>query len=151
MNTKQKLAYIAIGGVLVATGMIISPLNAQKDKFGAIECTRLTVVDDDGTPRVMLMADISFFTDYVQSGEEVKVVIYASDSGGHVVVQGRDNEDGGVQLLSGYGSCPASVQVWEKNGTVSVDITTDEFGGLVHIRNNEGHSVGTFPVRRRLD
>ena len=43
MNTKQKLAYIAIGGLLVATGMIISPLNAQKDKFGDIECESLKV------------------------------------------------------------------------------------------------------------
>ena len=43
MNTKQKLAYIAIGGLLVATGMIISPLNAQKEKFGEIECERLNV------------------------------------------------------------------------------------------------------------
>ena len=43
MNTKQKLAYIAVGGLLVAAGMIISPLNPQKDKIGDIECTGLTV------------------------------------------------------------------------------------------------------------
>ena len=43
MNTKRKLVYIAIGGLLVATGMIISPLNAQKDKFGDIECKSLKI------------------------------------------------------------------------------------------------------------
>ena len=54
MNTKQKLAYIAIGGVLVVTGMIISPLNSQKDKFGEIECTMLTVVDAAGRSMVQV-------------------------------------------------------------------------------------------------
>ena len=57
MNTKQKLAYIAIGGLLVATGMTISPLNAKHDKFGDIECTKLTVRGPDGQQRVKITAD----------------------------------------------------------------------------------------------
>ena len=49
MNTKQKLQYIVVGGVIGVLGMLIgmtvSPLSAQRDKFGEIECTKLTVVD----------------------------------------------------------------------------------------------------------
>lgn len=48
MNTKQKLVYIAIGGLLVATGMIISPLNAQNEKFGDIECDSLRIFNKKG-------------------------------------------------------------------------------------------------------
>jgi hypothetical protein len=45
MNLVQRLAHIALGGVLVAIGVAISPLNAERDKFGDIECTSLSIVD----------------------------------------------------------------------------------------------------------
>ena len=48
MNFRQKLAYTALGGGLMLVGMLfssISPLTAQKDVFGEITCSNLTVVD----------------------------------------------------------------------------------------------------------
>ena len=42
MNTKQKLGYMVVGGVLVAFGMavavlVVSPVTAQWNRFGYIE------------------------------------------------------------------------------------------------------------------
>ena len=53
-KTLNKLAYIAIGGVLVVFGLMISPFNAQKDNFGKIECTKLVVVDGYGHAGITL-------------------------------------------------------------------------------------------------
>ena len=42
MNTREKFKYMAFGGALVFLGMLgamMSPLTAEKDKFGEIECT----------------------------------------------------------------------------------------------------------------
>ena len=57
MNTREKFRYMAFGGALVFLGMVgamMSPLTAEKDKFGEIECRRLTVVDADGKMGVLL-------------------------------------------------------------------------------------------------
>ena len=36
------------------TTLLVSPVTAQKDKFGDIECTALTVVDENGIPLISL-------------------------------------------------------------------------------------------------
>ena len=48
MNMKQKFSYMAFGATLMFIGMLLtlmSPLTAEKERFGEIECTKLTVVD----------------------------------------------------------------------------------------------------------
>ena len=50
MKLRNKLSYITLGGLLMLIGMLASSvfmpsLFAQRDKFGEIECTSLTVVD----------------------------------------------------------------------------------------------------------
>ena len=144
MNTKQKLAYIAIGGLLVATGMIISPLNAQKDKFGEIECTKLTVVDDGGTPRVILTTDFHRdYNDHLIDRKEAEVFIFADEYSANVSVLNSDNKGGSVTLQT-HGGGGASVTVYGKNGYGSVEIISHDLGGHVTITNNEGYNVGTF-------
>lgn len=57
MNTKHNLVISGIiGGVIgsLLTTLLVSPVTAQKDKFGEIECTALTVVDANGIPLVRL-------------------------------------------------------------------------------------------------
>ena len=119
MNTKQKLAYIAIGGLLVATGMIISPLNAQKDKFGEIECTKLTVVGDKGIPLIELssLQQSGFISVEHEDKNFGRVAIgvhsYVLPQGGYVFVEGRNGEntvlgvdgDGGFVSVSTGNSC----------------------------------------------
>lgn len=142
MNTKQKLAYIAIGGLLVATGMIISPLNAQKEKFGEIECTKLSVADEDGTPRVVLVAG-----DYYDpsTDENAAILIYAADFYRTVSVRstGKEGERSNRAELEAIGGI-VGVNIDGNNGDASVMISSDEFGGRVNIQNNEGEMVGLF-------
>ena len=57
MNTKHYLVMSGIvGGVIgsLLTALLVSPVTAQRDKFGEIECKGLRVVDEDGVARVML-------------------------------------------------------------------------------------------------
>ena len=91
---KQKLAYIALGGVLMLTGMIASSvlipsLFAQhdKDKFGEIECTGLTVVNEDGEGIVYIglaSHDRTERMGTIRVGDSVK--IFGSEKGGTIEV-----------------------------------------------------------------
>ena len=58
MRFVHKLCYIALGGFLFALGTIISPIIAERTKFSEVECTKLTVVDRDGDPVVVLSAGV---------------------------------------------------------------------------------------------
>ena len=71
--------------------MLASPVTAQRDKFGEIECTKLTVVDADGRKRVILTFD---------------------EHGGAVVAFGKDGES--QAGLRGYDD--GSVGVYGKDG-----------------------------------
>lgn len=43
INWKQKAGLMALGSVFTIIGMLLSPISAQKDKFGDIECTSLKI------------------------------------------------------------------------------------------------------------
>ena len=49
-----KLVYAGFGFLFAVIGMLLSPVTAQRDKFGEIECRLLTVVNAPGRPRVVL-------------------------------------------------------------------------------------------------
>ncbi len=53
-NWKQALGLMALGSVFTFVGMLLSPVTAQRDKYGEIECTKLTIVDSKGNERVLL-------------------------------------------------------------------------------------------------
>ena len=61
MNTKQKFSYMLFGAVIgiagLAVGLCVSPLTAQKEVFGEITCTKLTVVSPDGRKTIVLTVD----------------------------------------------------------------------------------------------
>ena len=60
MNTKHYLVISGIvGGVIgsLLTPLLVSPVTAQRDNFGEIECTMLTVVDKLGYTQIQLGYD----------------------------------------------------------------------------------------------
>ena len=64
MKFRHKFGYIALGGLLMLIGMIVSSifmpnLFAQRDRFGEIECTNLRVVDKEGNVKVLISSDES--------------------------------------------------------------------------------------------
>ena len=97
MNFRQKLIYTALGGGLMLVGMLlttITPLTAQKDVFGDITCSSLTVVDTDGIERIRLSVD--------EHGADVSIV--DKDQGAGVHLKANDGSLGG-----------ASVDLWGKH------------------------------------
>ena len=133
MNTKQKLAYIAIGGLLVATGMIISPLNAQKDKFGEIECTKLTVVNGEGKASVILCGEMFDALDHLLPNVEA-VVIYEGN------IQLNDNDSGSVWVEGG------KVTVYDKDGESGVSLRITTNGGRVNAFDKAGNVKGMLGI-----
>ena len=149
MQLRNKLSYIALGGLLMLIGMLassvfMSSLFAQRDKFGEIECTKLTVVDGgqvvvfgkDGKPGALLGVDeygggLNVFGKDGKSGAMLNV----NEHGGSVSVFGKDvklrvwlnvKEHGGVVSVYGKGEGKAvmgineygngAVSTWDKNG-----------------------------------
>ena len=117
-NWNVKLAYAGFGclfgSLCTIMGMVASPVTAQKDKFGDIECTSLRVVYADDKHSIWLRTD-----------EHGGVVIaYGKDGGSHAGL-GIDEHGGRVgaygrgpgrslMSINEYGN--GAVHTWDKNG-----------------------------------
>ena len=131
-----KLVYAGFGFLFAVIGMLLSPVTAQRDKFGEIECTRLTVVDANGKTGVILTVDehggvVSAIGKDGKSGALLginehggTVGTYGKDGkpragfgvyehGGHVEVRGK-GEGAAVMSINEYGN--GAVSTWDKNG-----------------------------------
>ena len=87
MNTKHYLVISGIiGGVIGSflTTLLVSPVTAQKDKFSAIECRSLTIVDESGIARIILTTD---YDDMFKPG--IVKIIGSKFGGGSVLLYNR--------------------------------------------------------------
>ena len=131
-----KFAYAGFGALLLFIGMLLSPVTAQRDRFGEIECTKLRVVDANGKRRVIISSGVdggSVFT-YGKDGKPA-VALGVSEHGGLVSTVGKDGkpavalgnyEHGGFVKVKGKGEGEAvmaineygngAVSTWDKNG-----------------------------------
>ena len=61
MNFLQKLGYTALGGAIsiisILTVTFLTPITADNDNFGDINCRGLTIIGKDGTKRIRLTPD----------------------------------------------------------------------------------------------
>lgn len=163
MKFVHKLCYIALGGFLFALGTIISPIIAEKTKFGEIECTKLTVVNQDGDPVVVLSADDKWRGGVINvhgaSGglggaligvhpgqeEDLSVLIQALTNSVTVGVQADSGKS--LLLISDSGASGSRVVVNGKNGKATLEV--DEYGGRLDIRdsyNIGGHRKDGTPA-----
>ena len=94
-NWKTKLGYIGFGSIFgclfTINGILASPVTAQRDKIGEIECTKLTVVDERGNGRVFLSVNehggrVHLF----DKDGTLKASLTVDEHGGFVGVQGKD-------------------------------------------------------------
>ncbi len=141
MKCREKLGYIALGGILMLVGMMtanLTPLTAQKDTFGKITCTGLNVVNPDGTTAVELSIAKHGGTVAVRGKDgKIAAAMTIEEYGGTVVVSGKDrkstagmniNEDGGNVAVSGkQGKSTAGMGITFGGGAVFVQ---DRYGGL---------------------
>ena len=119
MKYREKLGYMALGGLLMLVGMLaanLTPLTAQRDTFGEITCTGLKVVDSEGNQRVRL-------TGYPDGG-----IVAACDSNGNLRTSLVGFEEGGKIFVMGHG------------GEERVTIGVDENGGQIVVHHKDGKS-----------
>ncbi len=125
---KIKLVYIGFGSLLgclcTIIGMLASPATAQKDKFGEIECTKLTLIDPiTGNTTAELRTDEHGGLLYLFGSNE--------NRGG--VRLGVDNHGGGLTMFSNLKISSAHVSAsmgTSKEGTGVVSINHKNGGGV---------------------
>ena len=128
MKLRNKLSYIALGGLLMLIGMLASSvfmpnLFAQRDKFGLIECTELRVLGKDGLP----FPKVALGVDEHGSG---LVSVYGKDATPKVALGVGDEHGSGSVVVTG------------KDISMGVSITVDdEHGGLVGIIGKDGIKI----------
>lgn len=158
MNFKEKLAYTALGGILVILGMILAPFLsdigvAQNQmpivddmsimEFDEIKCRRLSIVDNKGKTHAVLQKSferVSDTADVIQIYNDDRRIVYSVgfDPQGNGVWR-VNNRYGkrviitGVEQESGNGF----LDVKGTNGGVAV-VTANEHGGAVHLFQQEG-------------
>ncbi len=122
MNTREKFRYMAFGAALMFLGMLLtlmSPLTAQKDRFGEIECTKLTVVDGEGKASVVLTGEDGL--DHVWPFAETPVPVVIYDRG----IRLTDSNKESLRLKGGR------VDVYDKDIKAHASLHVDDHGGRV--------------------
>ncbi|MDE0043432.1 MAG: hypothetical protein OXT74_15440 [Candidatus Poribacteria bacterium] len=158
MKYREKLGYIALGGVLMLIGMLaaalFSPMGAQNEvkdaEFETIICRELKVVRPDGRTAVSISFGHCDISGDVGS-------IYAGDYGGQIFVYDRHGElstgigfdgSGGRVDVRGKGESQAYMGISEHGGFVHAlgkgELRTyvgiGEHGGIVEVRGKDGFS-----------
>lgn len=164
MNLTQRLAHIALGGVLVTIGMIMSPLTAQNDKFREIECTSLTVVNPDTGKSIIELAfnglggeiNISDLTGnrqlslfgtgilnalniYGHSGEPVVAAL--SDGSGGLITVANDVGSAAGKAAAGIAASKTGnggiLELYDNTGKVVITLKATEYGSSASFANKE--------------
>lgn len=114
-----KLVYRRFGAVMAIIGMLfgigmLSPVTAQRDKFGDIQCISFRVVDADGT---------------------VGIVLGIDRHGGVVGVRDKDGKSAARLDIGEHGGV---VSKHGKDGESGVDLSIDDHGGRVLVSDKFG-------------
>ena len=116
----------------IIIGMCVSPLTAQDGKFGEITCTKLRVVDGDGTTLVQAGVDLGDgYVGVISKDGERKAEMNIGKHGGWVQVWGKHPKNiyttktpnhnpllglGPKASLSIDENANGTVSIWDKNG-----------------------------------
>ncbi len=166
MNTKQKLSYMVVGGIIGVVGMVIGmsvlSVSAARDNFGDIECTSLRVVDKDRRSVVEISAFGHGGIVRVRGHDGMtRAALSVGANGGVVAVSDNDGmpraslyvrkngQGGGIAVVGRDGKTKAGLNEAEHGGVVAVYDSNDEVraglyvkahGGVVTVHGNEGNS-----------
>ena len=149
-NWKQKAGLMALGSVFTIIGMLFAigmlpSVTAQRDKFGEIECTKLTLVDSlTGETTAKLRTDVHGGLLHLFGAKEnrgaAKLVV--DKHGGGLIMFSNENKGSthlSAALLTSEDGTGA-VSIYHKNGG-KVHMSAIDDGGFVSIegRHHEGN------------
>lgn len=135
---KQKAGLMALGSIFTIIGMLLSPISAQKDKLGEIECEFLT------TKGIEVSA--SGFPDEMEGTTRI--------SGGSIYLINDSNKNS--LFIHTVGEQGGGILIKDGNYTLDelVAIGVDENGGYVKTWNQENqdyHRTGELHLHKGLD
>ncbi len=139
MKFGQKLGYIGFGALLMlismmASSVLMPSLVAQRDKFGEIECTGLSVVNANGKIRILLGAGEGGGGLRVMGDGGKSVVIETGGVGPNVRLQSFPK--GNTVVLS---TGERSIAIVNKLAEVAAEVGVDEYNeGYVRVNNTIG-------------
>ena len=151
MNHKQKLGYTVLGAVIMLVGLgigaIVSPpLIAQSDGvFDEIRCSKLTVVDKNGKPAIVLatIEGLNGVTIFDKAGKIAINLVSLNRRGNSITVA---NRAGGPAIFLGVTEDGNYVFVVNKAGKQAVGLSSDnELGNFVTIYDGAGNIKWTAP------
>lgn len=143
-----KVAFAGIGclfgSLCTIMGMLASPVTAQKDRFGEIECRSLKIVDADGATKVELSVyKNGGLVDVLGNENQSGVLLNVNELGGVVAVLGEDGEvKAGLRIYEDGGA----VFVSDKHGNPAVTLSSNKNGGLVYVVGEEGKPMASLGV-----
>ena len=154
MQFKQKLAYMALGGLLVFMGMLLlalmnHPAVAQNAKqvasFDEITCKRLNIVDDSGRIYAVLeKQDIGDSGIYnviqILNPLGTRVCSLGGDLNGGVLSIHNRTGLSLVDIAIGDSDNEGFVKVIGKDGKSLSQLSIDKYGGVLAIINKSGQN-----------
>lgn len=138
MNAKSKLGYMLLGGMIgifgLVVGLCVSPLTAQRDTFGDITCTGLTVVDSEDTGGCLVFARGVLL---LGKDGKSKAGMSIDEHGGNVVVWGKDEKS---KVFLGIDEGGGRVTVRDKDARLGVVMGFSEDGARVAVVSGKDES-----------
>ena len=167
MYTRQKFSYMVFGAVIgitgLAVGLCVSPLMAYRDRFGDIECSDLTVVDENGKAKVRLssIGGRGCIHVYDENGDSRIGLLVGKGNAVHLNGEDEDSkigsfleesvgshidgkrEPGGVFMSTHEHGGIIFVNGKDRTGWVALSV--DAHGGIVGIKSKDGKSRALTP------
>lgn len=136
-----KLVYAGFGGFLMLIGMLLSPVTAQRDKFGHIECTSLTILD----------ARNNTFGRFGSDQNGGYVMVWGKDQGKKItgVAQLLADQNGGRLDVFGNGDYSTNSLLRVHEGRASVRVGSNG-GGVVSATDGEKHGKRGYLMDDRI-
>ena len=140
MSYKQKFRYTVLGTITMLIGLIISaivspPLIAQRrGVFDEIECSRLTVVDKNGAPAIVLLHDETL-------GNSISLVDKAGNIAASFYVSDRMN---GLSIMNLGATPAASINSTENGNNLTLYNDTGKDAITLDVAHALGRIIGVF-------
>ena len=141
MNRKQQLGYTFLGSAIMLIGLgvgtIVSPpLIAQRSglNVGELECTSLTVVDENGRDAIILAPtnEGNGMIIYDRSGK--KAILLVSGKDGNIINVYNEKGKNAITLSAVKGG--RFIELFDKTGSNSISlVSSDKVGNKILVRN----------------